>query len=172
AVGLRDDLGAGLYSTALFDGDETRVFTGTTEFNQPDEEHNEALSKLLSLINQGFKVLVYDHASVLKTLEKAGLTAVKALLTGLNEVGKVVDVKHELVKKTGVEIPLETLETSLNLKTARLADIAVSMDLVKRGRPGMRLIRSRPERLREVMEKTLADEVRSIFIAWLVCEKI
>lgn len=172
AVGLRDDLGAGLYSTALFDGDETRVFTGTTEFNQPDEEHNEALSKLLSLINQGFKVLVYDHASVLKTLEKAGLTAVKALLTGLNEVGKVVDVKHELVKKTGKEIPLETLETSLNLKTARLADIAVSMDLVKRGRPGMRLIRSRPERLREVMEKTLADEVRSIFIAWLVCEKI
>ncbi|MEM2096495.1 MAG: DEAD/DEAH box helicase [Candidatus Caldarchaeum sp.] len=172
AVGLRDDLGAGLYSTALFDGDETRVFTGMTEFNQPDEEHNEALSRLLNLINQGFKVLVYDLTSVLKTLENAGLHAARALLAGLNEGGKVVDVKQELVKRMGKEIPLETLETSLNLKTAKLVDIAVSRELVKRGRPAMRLIRSKPEKLREVMEKTMAEEARSIFIAWLVCGKI
>ncbi len=170
---LREDIGAGLYSVAFFDGEGTHVFTGIMEFKRPSEEAEEALSKLLHLLNQGYKVIVYDFESLMKALEGCGLEGLKALLVGLLQSGKVVEVKHELWKKFEKDVPLEVLESSLGLqRSVWLTDLIVKAELEKRRRPSMHFIRSKPDKLRQLMERFLSEEARNIFIAWLVSQRI
>ncbi|MEM4189342.1 MAG: DEAD/DEAH box helicase [Candidatus Caldarchaeum sp.] len=172
-VVLREDLGAGLYAVALFDGEQTHAATGVLEFNQPADEVAAPIAILSQLLNQGFTVLVYNMQALTRNLEKCGLESVKALIYGLEKAGKLVDVNQELTKKLDKEIPLEVLESSLGIGgEVDLAGLVVRAELEKRRRPGMRFIRSKPERLAQFVESFLKNEVRNIFIAWLVSKAV
>ncbi|MEM1946088.1 MAG: helicase-related protein [Candidatus Caldarchaeum sp.] len=80
---LREDLGAGLYSVALFDGEVTHTATGVLEFKQPADHAAALFTALTQLINQGFRLLVYDKESTARNLENCGLESLKAFVYGL-----------------------------------------------------------------------------------------
>ncbi|MEM4281081.1 MAG: DEAD/DEAH box helicase [Candidatus Caldarchaeum sp.] len=170
---LREDLGAGLYSVALFDGEVTHTATGVLEFKQPADDAAALFTALTQLINHGFRLLVYDKESTARNLENCGLESLKAFVYGLEKAGKLVDVKHELANKLEKEIPLEVLETSLGLRReVDVAGLVVRAEMERRRRPSMRFIRSKPESLAQLVEAFLKDEVRNIFIAWLVSKAV
>ncbi|MCX8201181.1 MAG: hypothetical protein N3H84_03660, partial [Candidatus Caldarchaeum sp.] len=169
AVVLRDDLGAGLYSFSLFDGEESKAFTGVFEFNKPVDDASAIVLEVSKLVDKGFAVVVYGIEILLKTLEAAGLEAVKAFLLGLVHMGKILDAKKLLEKEVVKDLPLEILESALNLKRdVNVSDLVVRTELEKRRRPGMKFIRSKPERLVAVLESYVKDDARNIYTAYLV----
>ncbi|MEM4287518.1 MAG: DEAD/DEAH box helicase, partial [Candidatus Caldarchaeum sp.] len=173
SVIMREDLGAGLYAVALFDGEATHAVTGVLEFKQPTDDAAQLLATLSQLLNQGFITLVYDKEMLIRILENCGLESLKAIVYGLDKAGKLVDVKQMLSEKLDKTIPLEVLENSLGLRReVGLAELVVRSEMERRRRPGMRFIRSKPEKLSQLMENFLKDEVRNIFIAWLVSKTL
>jgi len=168
---LREDLGAGLYSISLFDGEKTHHHTGILEFNNTSDDPSNIFSALSKYVNQGFKVLCYGLDSLCKTLKDSGLESWEAFIKGLNLSGKVVDVKAKYEEVVEKPVPMEVLETSLGLRREfSLQDIFIKAELEKRHIPSMTFIRSKPQHLIESIEKFLTEEARNIYIAWLVAK--
>ncbi|MEM4573107.1 MAG: DEAD/DEAH box helicase [Candidatus Caldarchaeum sp.] len=173
SVQFREDLNAGLYGLALFDGEESKMFTGFFEFNRPADDVSQALVEISKLVDKGFKIVVYDFDLLYKTLTTAGLEAVKAFLKGLEQGGKAPDVKKLLSEKMNVEIPLEVFESALGLRRDVWAsDLFTRTELEKQRKPSVKFIRSKPERFTALLESYLRDDVRNIYTAYLVAEKM
>jgi hypothetical protein len=73
SITLRDDLGAGLYSMVLFDGENVKAFTGVKEMGYLAEGQGDATAELVKLLNQGFRLAVYDLTAVSKVSKTLGL---------------------------------------------------------------------------------------------------
>ncbi|MDW8083805.1 MAG: DEAD/DEAH box helicase [Candidatus Caldarchaeum sp.] len=169
AVIMREDLAAGLYGISIYDGEEDRCFTGFFEFNKSVDDASGPVLELSKLVDKGFSVVVYGLEVFIKNLEKAGLDGVKAFVKGLEYSGKIFDAKKLLEQKVLEEIPLDVVESALNLKReVVVSDLFVRAELEKRRRPSMKFLRSKPEKLVAALEKFLRDEARSTYMAYLI----
>ncbi|MCS7137050.1 MAG: hypothetical protein NZ941_01620, partial [Candidatus Caldarchaeum sp.] len=169
AVVMREDLAAGLYGISIFDGEEDRIFTGFFEFNKSVDDASGPVLELSKLVDRGFSVVVYGLEVFVKNLEKAGLDGLKAFVKGLEYSGKIFDAKKLLEQRVLEEIPLDVVESALNLKReVMVSDLFIRTELEKRRRPSMKFLRSKPEKLVAALEKFLRDEARSTYMAYLI----
>jgi DEAD/DEAH box helicase domain-containing protein len=173
SITLRDDLGAGLYSMVLFDGENVKAFTGVKEMGYLAEGQGDATAELVKLLNQGFRLAVYDLTAVSKVFEDVGLEGLKALLNGLVQGGKVLEVRSLLERRFNMTVPLHILEQSLGLeRSVWLPDLVARVEMERRRRPGMAFIRSMPENLLRTVVKYLEEECRNTFAALLLAENV
>ncbi len=170
---LREDLRSGLYAVALFDGEETTHVVGVKELGQPDEEVSKILARITQLMNQGFRIAVYELESLKSMLASSGLSGLQAVLLGAEGMGRLVKVRDLLANSLGDRLPLEVVEEALGMKReVELKDIIYSVEEEKRRIPKMSFIRSVPERLSRKISQFMQDEVRNIYTAALVAERL
>ncbi len=173
ALLLRDDLKAGLYGVGFFDGEEEKVFTGVFEMGSTTESTSPILAELSNLIDKGFTVAVYSNEKMRNVLDEVGLSSIRALFNGLEQSGQLLNVLNILEEKLSTELPLDTVERSLNLsRSISPADLLTRALLEKRRRPSMRLIRSKPSRFVATLESYLREEARSVYIAALLAKQL
>ena len=88
-------------------------------------------------------------------------------------MGRLVKVRDLLANSLGDRLPLEVVEEALGMKReVELKDIIYSMEEEKRRIPKMSFIRSVPERLSRKISQFMQDEVRNIYTAALVAERL
>jgi len=168
-ITLREDLRYGIYAIALYDGEETLKVIGRKEFGEPDEQAGEVMGKLSKLVNQNFKILVYDYETLDKMLLSTGLHALRAFLHGLKGINAVIDVKNILSSYIGESIPLEEVEKTLQLeKSINLKDLIFHVEELKRRR-GINL-QFAYEKLYYTLEKFIHNESENIYRAFLVLQ--
>jgi len=173
ALTLREDLRSGLYGISIYDGEDALVSVGFMELGRPDQAYSDVLTILSSLINQDFKVLVYDWRSLSKALEDSGLTSVKAVLDGLASMNKVIDVGEVVSRVFGRPLSLEMLEDLLGLeKRRRLQDLIYAAEEEKRRMPRISFLRSIPKRLSQKLSELLTAEARDAYIAYLIAGEL
>ncbi|MEM0349497.1 MAG: hypothetical protein QXD24_04880 [Candidatus Caldarchaeum sp.] len=106
-------------------------------------------------------------------LDEVGLSSIRALFNGLEQSGQLLNVLNILEEKLSTELPLDTVERSLNLsRSISPADLLTRALLEKRRRPSMRLIRSKPSRFVATLESYLREEARSVYIAALLAKQL
>jgi hypothetical protein len=97
----------------------------------------------------------------------------KALLNGLVQGGKVLEVRSLLERRFNMTVPLHILEQSLGLeRSVWLPDLVARVEMERRRRPGMAFIRSMPENLLRTVVKYLEEECRNTFAALLLAENV
>ena len=106
-IPLSDDEEFAVGYVALFDGES--VVVGRYRKSLFKVEGEEKVQQVLTeLLNSGYEVYVYDLERVREELHKLGLTFQAALLSGLIQMGLVVDVKPLVESLLGVSnLPLE-----------------------------------------------------------------
>ncbi|MEM2114676.1 MAG: hypothetical protein QXS12_04410, partial [Candidatus Caldarchaeum sp.] len=73
--------------------------------------------------------------------------------------------------KLSSDLSLDSVEKSLSLRRSiEPGDLLARTMLEKRRRPSMRLIRSKPSKLAEILELYLKEELRSVYIAALLAK--
>jgi len=170
---LRDDLKSGLYGVAIYDGEEVRASIGVKELGQPEETPSTLVSSIASLIDEGFTILVYDFSTLSSALDSAGLEAIKATLSGLKAMNRLIEVGEKLSAAFGRSVPLEFLEDALKLdRRVSLKDLIYYAEEEKRRIPHMAFIRSLPKRLSQRIRDFLEAEVKSIYMAYLISEEL
>jgi len=170
-VEIREDIKAGLYAVAVYDGEEMTEVIGTKEFGEPDTEATKIINKLSNLINKGFKITTYDLPLLEKTLESAGLQSMKILINGLKQMNKIVDAKQLIAETLGEEMPLEEAEKILGLeKSINLRELIFKVEDRKRRRD-MRFLRS-SEKLAETLREFTKAEADNIYKATLIVEAL
>ena len=171
SITLRDDLDAGIYAMVLFDGENVKTFTGVKEMGQLADGQVDATAELVKLLNQGFRLAVYELAAVSEVFDDVGLEGLKALLTGLIQGGKVLEVRALLERRLNMTVPLHILEQSLGLeRSVWLPDLVARVEMERRRRPGMGFIRSMPENLLRTVLKYLEEECRNTYAALFLAE--
>lgn len=170
---LRDDLRSGLYGLALYDGGECSTVVGVTELGKPDQSYSKIVVELSNLIDQGFKVLIYDYSSLSSAMEEAGLTGIKAVLDGLRSMDRVIEVCGPLATALGKKISMEFAEDVFGLaKDIRLHDLIYFLEEEKRRIPHMRFIRNIPKRLAEKLEGYLRSESENLYKIYLIVQEL
>lgn len=173
ALTLREDLRSGLYGVAVFDGEESLASAGFFELGKPDQSHSSLLTYLNSLIDEGFRIIVYDFRSLGRSLEDAGLASLKAILEGLRSAGRLIESGEEISRALGKPIPLELFEDLMGVeKKTRLQDLIYAVEEEKRRIPKISFLRSVPRRLAEKLSQLLEAEARSTYLAHLVAEEL
>jgi len=131
----------------------------------------DATAELVKLLNQGFRLAVYELAAVSEVFDDVGLEGLKALLTGLIQGGKVLEVRALLERRLNMTVPLHILEQSLGLeRSVWLPDLVARVEMERRRRPGMGFIRSMPENLLRTVLKYLEEECRNTYAALFLAE--
>ena len=170
---LREDLKSGLYGVAIYDGEDIRVSIGVKELGQPEETPSNLISDIASLIDEGFKILVYDSSTLDSALDSAGLKAIKATLSGLKSMNKLIEVRERIAKAFGEPVALDFLEDALKLeRRVSLKDLIYYAEEEKRRIPHMAFIRSLPKRLSQRIRDFLEAEVKNLYTIYLVSEEI
>jgi len=172
-LSLREDLRAGIYGLACFDGEETGMAVGVKEFGQPAPVNNEFLSLLSSRIDEGFQVIVYDLRTTYDALARAGLRTLESLIIGCERAGRLVSLREKLADVLDESLPLETLEKALGLqREVGVMELAVRREIERSRRLGMGKIREIPQRTAEILRKYLETEALNVYTAWLVYEAL
>ncbi|MEM3031939.1 MAG: helicase-related protein [Nitrososphaerota archaeon] len=170
---LRDDLRTGLYGVACFDGEKTVVSVGLRELGQPEPVNPELLTLLSARLDEGFHIVVYDMNTIYSGLDRAGLRMVDALLRGCETSGKLISLREKLEDVLKETLPLETLEAALGLgRDVGLKDLVIRREMARSRRPSIAFIRTIPWRLAESLGRYLENEVRNVYMAWLVYEAV
>ena len=173
ALILRDDLKSGLYGIAVYDGEETETSIGVVELGHPDQSYTKIMMKLSSLIDQGFRIIIYDYSTLSSTIELAGATGLKAVLDGLASMNKIIDAHNVLAKIFGRDLSMELVEEALGLeKDVKLQDLIYLAEEEKRRIPHMRIIKGIPRRLAERLEEFLRSEAENLYKAYLIAEEL
>ena len=173
ALILRDDLKSGLYGIAVYDGEETEVSIGVIELGHPDQSYTKIMMKLSNLIDQGFRIIVYDYSTLSSTIELAGATSLKAVLDGLASMNKIIDAHSVLAKIFGKDLSMELVEEALGLeKDVKLQDLIYLAEEERRRIPHMRIIKGIPKRLAERLEEFLRSEAENLYKAYLIAEEL
>ncbi|ABL77740.1 DEAD/DEAH box helicase [Thermofilum pendens] len=164
----------------IFDGDESAVSVFTKEFYKVSGPGDELNNKLMNLVNDGFRVLIYDLDRVRGELHAAGLTYHAATLAGLLQLGAVIDVKKVVEEKTGLQLPLSTAKqllskdalSSLGIeKTVDLGDLELELaGFYSRLRTPGRSPKRLPSMkfLDEASRRFIDENVRVIYLLWLI----
>jgi len=172
-LSLREDLQAGIYGLACFDGEKTEVAVGWKEFGQPAPLDNGFLSFLSNRLDEGFQVIVYDLRTAYDALNRAGLRSIETLMIGCERAGRLVSLRERLTQVLNESLPLETLEKALGLKReVGVMELAFRREMEKSRRPSMGMIRGIPQRTAENLRKYLESEARNVYMAWLVHEAL
>jgi len=129
--------------------------------------------KLSSLIDQGFRIIVYDYSTLSSTIELAGATSLKAVLDGLASMNKIIDAHNLLAKIFGRDLSMELVEEALGLeKDVKLQDLIYLAEEEKRRIPHMRIIKGIPRRIAERLEEFLRSEAENLYKAYLIAEEL
>jgi hypothetical protein len=172
-LSLREDLQAGIYGLACFDGEKTEVAVGWKEFGQPAPLDNGFLSFLSNRLDEGFQVIVYDLRTAYHALNRAGLRSIETLMIGCERAGRLVSLRERLTQVLNESLPLETLEKALGLKReVGVMELALRREMEKSRRPSMGMIRGIPQQTAENLRKYLESEARNVYMAWLVHEAL
>ncbi|PLJ77254.1 MAG: hypothetical protein B7L53_07540 [Thermofilum sp. NZ13] len=129
-----DDRGDLVYGyIAIFDGEETVVEKFVKEFYRV-KSTGEAQKRLEELLNNNFKLIVFDVNRVREELHMLGLTYHAALLSGLIQMGLVDDAKPRIRKFLGMDVTgLEELQRNLSEEARQTFQLnAISLADVER----------------------------------------
>ena len=164
---LREDLKAGLYGLAFFDGERCISAVGMRELGQPQPIYHDLLTAISARLDEGFQVVTYDIQVLYDGLRRAGLKTLESLVTGFERVGRVVSLRERLQEVLGESVSLETLEEALGLQ--RNVDLK---ELVRSRVPRLSYIRRIPRSLEDGLRGYLESEARNVYMAWLVYEAL
>jgi len=168
---LREDLRSGIYGVSIFDGETLKHAVGAKELGEPDQEVAGILSAVAGMVDQGFMIATYDRHTLLRAVEAAGLSGLRALLLGAEEMGRLLEVGPLLSELLKEKAPLEEVEKSLGLeRQVELKDIIYSLEEEKRRIPGMRFIRDLPERLSQRLMDFLGSDAKNVYVAALIAK--
>ena len=172
---LDDEEKVCLTGVAVFDGEEAKTTWARKEYYLVDEEGS-LVTTLGEYFDKGYRLLVYDYESLVKSLEGGGLKSAAFLIAGLRSAGLLIDV-HEEVSET------------LSLKTAPLEEVLRGLgwelntplsSVLYEHENSRRAIRDKPMRvwfkftryLREKAEAYLKERAESIYKLHLALKQI
>ncbi|MEM1509715.1 MAG: DEAD/DEAH box helicase [Thermofilaceae archaeon] len=163
-----------LYLT-LYDGESEHSFKLLKEFYLVDPSSAKAIQTIADYINKGYKILVYSSDRVFRELSDAGLTGLKAMLTGLNNESKLLDVVNTVKQIFNVSLGADELSSYIGFKTS------VTLDDVRREyEESLKKIRNLPyskwifftQYLSKKAEKYLEERTKHIYMLNLALEQL
>ncbi|MEM0317568.1 MAG: DEAD/DEAH box helicase [Candidatus Nezhaarchaeales archaeon] len=171
---LMDQADTGMLGLAIYDGENAKSSTIYKDFGllHPDPGIELAIS---SLINDDFTLLVYGLEQLQRSLINCGLKSLALMIKSLALEGKVIDVRDLAVKALELPMaPLEEVEKVVNAqRTVSIAETVLEFENARRN------IASKPpgswmnftKYLREKVETCLSENVKSIYLLYLVLKE-
>ncbi|MCS7143167.1 MAG: DEAD/DEAH box helicase [Aigarchaeota archaeon] len=90
-----------LYSIAVFDGEALKAPLGIHTPDGSDEAYIESSVYISRLVDQGFKIYVYDLGSIEEGLKVMGMRSLRTKLLGLLSEGLIVDLSPHVTELLG-----------------------------------------------------------------------
>ncbi|RLF00784.1 MAG: hypothetical protein DRJ63_01360 [Thermoprotei archaeon] len=168
-VPLVEELKKSVFAIGVFDGEEYCIKVSDREY-WVDEEDTELVDRTLSsLLNKGFKILLYSKDTLFRILMELNQRSILVTLTGLESLGEVVDVQKRIMEKLELNIaPLEELEKALGLeRKTSLREVLLEASLSQRA--GRKRIPTKY--LKEKLEEYLKENLRNIYLLYLITEQ-
>jgi len=172
---LTDDEEVALTFLALFDGEEARSLKLLREFYLVDPASSAAVQLVADYVNRGFTVVTYRKQQLLGELERAGLSALRALLLGLEGEGRLVDASELVRGAVGCDASADEVAAHLGLR------LRYGLEDVRREyEESLRRIRGLPyskwlsftQYLSSKAEAYVADRARAIYLAYLALRQL
>jgi len=168
---LTEDGDVSLGFIALYDGESVHISRFLREYTRTEGEKEALQRALVERIDSGYRVLVYGLERVREELHDLRLTYFAALLSGLIEMGHVVDVEKEYRELLGERyVPLRELAPGLGVRYEyTLEDVASEL---ARSRSRIRALPYSKwlyftKYLSEKAVKYLEANVKAIYLGWL-----
>ncbi len=173
---LTEDGEVALGLIAMFDGERVTVSKFLREYTRTSGEKERLEGELREKVDAGYSVLVYGLERVREELHSMGLTYYAALLSGLIEMGKIVDVEKEYRRVLGEEyVPLRELAPGLGVEYKHgLEEVASELARSQariRGLPYSKWLYF-TKFLTEKAAKFLEANVKAIYMAWLALREL
>lgn len=160
----------------IFDGEMVNVRRFLREYYLLDKGAGSLESSLLHYLNKGFNLLVYDSEQVMSSIENSGLKSLSYLFRGLEQEGKLIDVREEVKELLGLErAPLEEVASALGipLRTPLL-------DVYSEYEESRRIIRDKPysvwlnftKYLSKRVESYLREKLEKVFLLHLISKEM
>jgi len=167
--------GGSLYSVAVFDGENFRVPVGIkAEGEEPDEAYLQSSALISKLVDQGFRIYVFDFDAMLEELSKLGMRSLRAKLSGLMEEGLVVDLAVLAARQLGESVTLTDVVSGLTWEGEGSATTSIDVLMralsVSTSRRGWRerLLNSAGRKLEELARR----ELRALYLLSLVVDPL
>ncbi|RLE72628.1 MAG: hypothetical protein DRJ37_02385 [Thermoprotei archaeon] len=173
---LDDEGRVALIAAGVYDGEEFTIRESFKEFYIVGREVGEIEDKVRELLNKDFIIGVYGLNDLLHVISESGLTSFTALLLGLKQMGKIVDVKEEAIGRFEVDrLPLEEVESALGWeRTIHLQDIRMEWENTRRyirDKPYSKWISS-SRYLQKKISKYIEENLEAIYKLHLVLSSL
>ncbi len=161
-----------IYVLGVFDGDQEVVRSGLKEWYIISKDREAVERKIMDLINEDFKAIVFNYSGFINALNSMGLKHLLITFEGLRSMNKVVDLQEPAVKYFGSDqVALETIGSALGVvKEAYLTDLKLYYDEFLSKIKGLPYSRwwNYSKLLKKYAEKHLANRLRTLYILYLL----
>ena len=169
-VPLVEELKKSVYAIGVFDGENYTVIVRDREYWVDEEDTELADRALRSLLNKGFKILVYSKDTLNRILMELNQKSILVTLAGLESLGEIIDVQKEIKEKLSLDIaPLEEVEKAVGLeRKTTLREIMLETALSqKTGRTKIFT-----KYLKQKLEEYLKENLKNIYLLHLIANSL
>ncbi|MCS7145651.1 MAG: helicase-related protein [Nitrososphaerota archaeon] len=162
-----------VYCIGVFDGETVRGSAGLKTPEGPDNSYIEASSIISGLIDEGFKILLYDYHQFLDMLDRMGMRSLKAKLLGAESLGLVEDVAERAEEALGERLPLSEACRVFGLeKGVQPIEVVARASKTDTTPSNPYWLRDALEKIGPEIEKVTADDLKSIYMLRLILEEV
>ncbi len=162
-----------IYCLGVFDGERFRGSYGLKTPEGPDNAYIESSSILSSLIDEGFKILVYGADSFGSVVERLGMKSLKAKLVGTSSMGLISDTAELVSAVIGERVPLTEAcrSVGLEIKYGHL-DVAMNAASSDITPSNPYWLQRAMDRLGPVIERVTEEDARATYMLHLIGEAL
>lgn len=162
-----------VYCIGVFDGESFRGSAGLKTPEGPDNSYIEASSIISSLLDNGFRILIYDSRKFSEMIDGLGMRSLKAKLLGAEALGLVEDVAERSARLLGERLPLSEACRVVGLEVgAQPIEVAARASRADVNPSNPYWLREALEKIGPELEKATAEDLKTTYMLSLILTEL